>query len=234
MNIENKPDYLGHRERLRQRFLLGEGRDMADYELLELLLTIALPRKDVKPLAKQLIAKFGSFANVINAPAEDLLSVKGIKEGTLTVFKIVNVAAQRTSWQNLKSFEGPVISNFDSLVDYCRTSMCFSDVEELRLIYLDSSLRVLGQDIAQKGTINSVAVHPREIVKLVMNNHASSVIMVHNHPSGNVQPSKADIEMTKKIEEALSSIGIRLLDHLIISRNNNFSFAQHLRLHNLG
>ena len=225
-SAETKPDYLGHRERLRQRFLLSEGKDMADYELLELILTIALPRKDVKPLAKALIARFGSFAEVINASKDDLCAIAGIKENTVTVLKIINAALQRTSWQNLQSFDGPVILNFDSLIDYCHASMCYSDIEEFRLIYLDSKLHVIGQEIMQKGTINSVAIHPREVIKAAMNHHAAALVMVHNHPSGNVQPSKSDILMTERIDEACISIGIRLLDHLIISHQDYYSFAQ--------
>lgn len=222
-----KPDYLGHRERLRQRFLLSEGRDMADYELLELVLTISLPRKDVKPLAKSLINKFGSFANVINADKDELCLVPGIKENTATVLKIINVAAQRTTWQNLQSLDSPIILNLDALIDYCRSAMCYSDVEEFRLIYLDSKLHVVGQEIMQRGTINSVAIHPREVIKAAMNNHAASIIMVHNHPSGSVKPSKSDVAMTERIDEACDSIGIKLLDHLVISKNDYYSFAQH-------
>lgn len=228
--MDNKPSYLGHRERIRQRFLIGEGRDMADYELLELVLTIAIPRRDVKPLAKELINKFGSFAAVINASREDLLMVSGIKDGTITVLKVINAAALRTSWQNLQSLDGPIINNFDTLIDYCRSAMCYSDVEELRLIYLDSKLHVLGQEIIQRGTINSVAIHPREVIKYAMNNKAASIIMVHNHPSGDVHPSKSDISMTQKINEACNSIGIRLIDHLILSRNEYYSFSHHMLL----
>ena len=228
--MDNKPSYLGHRERIRQRFLIGEGRDMADYELLELVLTIAIPRRDVKPLAKELINKFGSFAAVINASREDLLMVSGVKDGTITVFKVINAAALRTSWQNLQSLDGPIINNFDTLIDYCRSAMCYSDVEELRLIYLDSKLHVLGQEIIQRGTINSVAIHPREVIKYAMNNKAASIIMVHNHPSGDVHPSKSDISMTQKINEACNSIGIRLIDHLILSRNEYYSFSHHMLL----
>ena len=230
---EIKPDYLGHRERLRQRFLLGDGRDMADYELLELVLTIAIPRRDVKPLAKTLISRFGNFAGVINANKDELCSISGVKENTVTILKVIKAALQRASWQNLQAFDGPVIMNFDSLIDYCRANMCYSDVEEFRLIYLDTKLHVIGQDIMQKGTINSVAIHPREVIKSAMSNKASAIIMVHNHPSGNVQPSKSDVAMTERIDEACESIGIRLLDHLVIGRNEYYSFAQHCLLRNI-
>ena len=228
--MDNKPSYIGHRERIRQRFLIGEGRDMADYELLELVLTIAIPRRDVKPLAKELINKFGSFAAVINASREDLLTISGVKDGTITVLKVINAAALRTSWQNLQSLDGPIINNFDTLVDYCRSAMCYNDIEELRIIYLDAKLHVLGQEILQRGTINSVAIHPREVIKYAMNNKAASIIMVHNHPSGDVQPSKSDISMTQKINEACNFIGIRLIDHLILSRNEYYSFSHHMLL----
>ena len=230
IKTEKQPDYIGHRERLRQRFLLGDGKDMADYELLELVLTIALPRRDVKPLAKMLISRFESFAGVINAPKEELMSIPGVKENTVTILKVINVAAQRTSWQNLKSLDGPIIMNTDSLIDYCRSAMCYSDVEEFRLIYLDSKLHIIGQEIMQRGTINSVAIHPREVLKAAMAHHGSSIIMVHNHPSGNGQPSKADVAMTERINEACASVGIHLLDHLILSRSESYSFAQYIKL----
>ncbi len=225
---ETQPDYIGHRERLRQRFLLGGGRDMADYELLELILTIALPRRDVKPLAKRLIAKFGSFGEVIKAPLESLIMIDGIKEHTATVLKIISVATDRCSWQSLQSSDTPIILNTDSLIDYCRSAMCYSDVEELRLIYLNPHLQIIGQETLQRGTLNCVAIHPREVIKAAMANKASAIIMVHNHPSGNVQPSEADIVMTKRVKEACESIGIKLLEHLVISKNDCYSFAEHI------
>ena len=183
-------------------------------------------------MAKSLINKFGSFANVINADKDELCLVPGIKENTATVLKIINVAAQRTTWQNLQSIDNPIILNLDALIDYCRSAMCYSDVEEFRLIYLDSKLHVVGQEIMQRGTINSVAIHPREVIKAAMNNHAVSIIMVHNHPSGSVKPSKSDVAMTERIDEACDSIGIKLLDHLVISKNDYYSFAQHDNLKN--
>lgn len=224
---DKQPDYIGHRQRLRQRFLLGDGKDMADYELLELVLTMAIPRRDVKPLAKTLINKFGSFAAVINASNQELLEIDGVKETTLTMLKVIKVASLRTSWQNLSASDGPVISDYDALIDYCRSAMSFSDVEELRLIYLDTKLHVLGQEVMQRGTINSVAIHPREIIKSAMANKAAAIIMVHNHPSGEVKPSKADLCMTNAVKEACISVSIKLCDHLIISKNDCFSFATH-------
>lgn len=161
-----QPDYLGHRQRLRQRFLLGEGKDMADYELLELVLTMAIPRRDVKPLAKKLIAEFNDFSGVINAPAAALLEVDGVKENTLAMLKVIKAAAIRTSWQTLCAAEAPVIRSPDTLLEYCRTSMCHSDVEELRIIFMDAKLQVIGEETMQRGTINAVAVHPPRSCKI--------------------------------------------------------------------
>lgn len=224
-NVTNdEPDYLGHRERLRRRFLLGGGRDMPDYELLELLLTIAIPRRDVKPLAKELIRKFGSFAEVVNAPLEELMLVKGVKENTAAVLRIVRECSVRSSWQSLKGMDAPVISDFDAMVDYCRSAMAYQMVEEFRIIFLNSKLYVIGEEIQQRGTVDQVAIHPREVIKSAMMHGASAMILVHNHPSGIVTPSKADMEITKRIKEAAEAVSIRLFDHLIISKSSVYSF----------
>lgn len=224
-NVTNdEPDYLGHRERLRRRFLLGGGRDMPDYELLELLLTIAIPRRDVKPLAKELIRKFGSFAEVVNAPLEELMLVKGVKENTAAVLRIVRECSVRSSWQSLRGMDAPVISDFDAMVDYCRSAMAYQTVEEFRIIFLNSKLYVIGEEIQQRGTVDQVAIHPREGIKSAMMHGASAMILVHNHPSGIVTPSKADMEITKRIKEAAEAVSIRLFDHLIISKSSVYSF----------
>lgn len=208
-NVTNdEPDYLGHRERLRRRFLLGGGRDMPDYELLELLLTIAIPRRDVKPLAKELIRKFGSFAEVVNAPLEELMLVKGVKENTAAVLRIVRECSVRSSWQSLRGMDAPVISDFDAMVDYCRSAMAYQTVEEFRIIFLNSKLYVIGEEIQQRGTVDQVAIHPREVIKSAMMHGASAMILVHNHPSGIVTPSKADMEITKRIKEAAEAVSI--------------------------
>lgn len=224
-NVTNdEPDYLGHCERLRRRFLLGGGRDMPDYELLELLLTIAIPRRDVKPLAKELIRKFGSFAEVVNAPLEELMLVKGVKENTAAVLRIVRECSVRSSWQSLRGMDAPVISDFDAMVDYCRSAMAYQTVEEFRIIFLNSKLYVIGEEIQQRGTVDQVAIHPREVIKSAMMHGASAMILVHNHPSGIVTPSKADMEITKRIKEAAEAVSIRLFDHLIISKSSVYSF----------
>ena len=214
----------GHRQRIRDKFLNNGGAALADYELLEAYLTIAIPRRDVKPLAKQLIAKFGSFAEVINAKNEDLLAVTGVGENTVFALKIVSEAARRMSWEILKDKDLPVIADMDALIDYCRMSMAYQDVEEFRLIYLNAKNRVIAEVTQQKGTINHVAIHPREVVKSALDNHASAVIMAHNHPTGDTTPSRADIDMTKKVNEALAAVNIQLHDHVIVSKYGCYSF----------
>lgn len=223
-NNVQTPDYLGHRQRLRDRFLKSDGRDMADYELLELVLTYAIVRRDVKPIAKLLIKEFGSFANVINASYEDLINIKGISENTAVLLKMINSAILRASWQKLSGEDAPVLKNIDDLIDYCRASMCYQDVEELRIIYLNSKLKVICEETLQKGTINNVAIHPREVIKSALQNHACSIIMVHNHPSGDTTPSKQDIMITKQIKDAAECVGVILQDHIVIGKYGHFSF----------
>ena len=226
MTEKSKPNLSneGHRQRIREKFLNNGGSALADYELLEAYLTIAIPRRDVKPLAKQLIAKFGSFAEVINAKNEDLLSITGVGENTVFALKIISEAARRMSWEMLKDKDAPVIADMDALIDYCRMAMAYQDVEEFRLIYLNGKNRVIAEVTQQKGTINHVAIHPREVVKSALDNHASAVIMVHNHPTGDTTPSRADIDITKKVYEALSAVNIQLHDHVIVSKYGCYSF----------
>ena len=223
---EKQPDYLGHRQRLRTRFLLTGGKDMPDYEFLEFLLTMSIPRRDVKPLAKQLIKKFGSFAGVVNASDHELLAISGIKETTLALLKAIKEGAIRMQWQNLNASDTPLINNWDLMVDYCRMKMSHKQVEEFMVIYLNSKLYLIGEEIQQRGTLNQVAVHPREVIKSAMDKGAAAIILVHNHPSGIVKPSHADIEITKNIVQAGNVVDINVLDHLIISKDNVYSFVQ--------
>lgn len=221
-----QPDYLGHRQRLRTRFLLTGGKDMPDYEFLEFLLTMSIPRRDVKPLAKQLIKKFGSFAGVVNAPDNELLAISGIKETSLALLKAIKEGAIRMQWQNLNASDTPLINNWDLMIDYCRMKMSHKQVEEFMIIYLNSKLYLIGEEIQQRGTLNQVAIHPREVIKSAMDKGAAAIILVHNHPSGIVKPSRADIEITKNIVQAGSVVDINVLDHLIISQDNVYSFVQ--------
>ncbi len=224
---DETPDYIGHRKRLKERFIKGDGKDMADYELIELILTLAIPRRDVKPIAKQLIKTFGDFAGVLNASPLQLMEINGIKESAVTVLKIIRAAAQRLSWQNLASDDMPVLLNIDSLIDFCRCAMAYSDVEELHIIYLDAKLKVIKTELMQRGSLTGVSASPRNIVKSAMENKAVSIIMVHNHPSGNTKPSENDKIITRKVAEACELMGIKLQEHIIISKSSYFSFREH-------
>ena len=224
---EENPDYLGHRARLKERFLKGNGRDMADYELLELLLTYAIPRRDVKPLAKKMLQSFGTLAEVVAAPDYRLKDIKGIKDSTLILLKLLKVVSERLSWQNLASDDKPIIFSMDSLIEYCRTSIAYSDVEELYLIYLDSDLHIIDKELFQKGSVSSVTASPREIIKHALHIGSTNIIMVHNHPSGSPRPSENDLKLTRMIEEACLTVNIKMQDHLIITKSDYFSFLEH-------
>lgn len=220
------PLYMGHRQRLRERFLRSNGTDMADYEALELLLMYAIPRRDVKPLAKNLIKKFGSFAEVITAPVERLLEVEGIKESSTTLIKFVEYTAKKLSWQNLAFEDVPYITSTDTLIEFCRCSMGYSEVEVLRIIYVDAKLKVLESEVLQKGSVSSVNISARDIVANALKKNASGVIMVHNHPTGDPRPSSNDIEATKRVKVACDTLGITLHEHLIITPSDYYSFAE--------
>lgn len=222
--MEKSADYLGHRERLRERYIADEGKSMADYELLELLLTGFIPRKDVKPISKRLIKRFGSLTGVLKARREDLKTVEGVGEIVSTYLKVVNTCGERSGWENLSEEKVSILSDWDNMVNYCRSTMGYLEIEELRLILLDARCQVIKEEIIQRGTVNRVAIHPREILKTVINTQALKVILVHNHPSGDVTPSRDDIAITKQINEALQNVGIGLVDHLIVSKNLVFSF----------
>lgn len=223
---DDKPLYLGHRQRLKERFIRSEGTDMADYEAIELLLTYAIPRRDVKPLAKALINEFGSFAGVISAPIERLLEVSGIKENSAILIKFIEFSAKKLSWQNLAFEDAPYITSTDTLIEFCRCSMGYSEVEVLRLIYVDTKLKVIGTEVLQKGSVASVNILPRDIVAKALKKNASGVIMIHNHPSGDPRPSDNDIEATKRVKTACDAVGISLHEHLIITPSDFYSFAQ--------
>ena len=226
MSEKSEPMYIGHRQRLKERFVRSEGADMADYEAVELLLTYAIPRRDVKPLAKALIKEFGSFAGVISAPMDRLLEVSGIKDNSAVLIKFIEFAAKKLSWQNLAFEDAPYITSTDSLIEFCRCSMGYSEVEVLRLIYVDSKLKVIGTEILQKGSISSVNISPRDIVTKALKKNASGIIMVHNHPSSDPRPSKNDIGATKLVKLACDAVGVTLHEHIVITPSDFYSFAQ--------
>ena len=224
--MEGNLSYIGHRQRLKERFLRGFGIDMADYEALELMLTYAIPRRDVKPLAKVLIKEFGSFAGVITADYQRLLEIEGIKENSATLIKFIEFASQKLSWQNLASDNTPFISSTDALIEFCRCTMGYNEVEVLRLIYVDAKLKVIDTEVLQKGSVSSVNINPRDIVANALRKNASGVIMVHNHPSGDPKPSHNDVEATKRAKQACDAVGITLHEHLIITPSDYYSFAK--------
>jgi DNA repair protein RadC len=216
------PHYHGHRQRLRQRFAAGGADALPDYELLELLLFMAIPQRDIKPLAKALIQKFESFADVIAAPAERLMEVDGVKEGTVAALKIVEAAALRLA--KAKIIGKPALSSWEALLDYCAASMSRSQTEEFHVLFLDRKNVLLAEEVHQRGTVDHTPVYPREVVKRALELGASALILVHNHPSGDPTPSRADIAMTREIQAAAKTLKIELHDHLVIGRGKHASF----------
>jgi DNA repair protein RadC len=216
-----KPHYTGHRARLRERFL-ADPEAMPDYELLELLLCLAQPRGDVKPLAKALLARFGGFAEVVSAEPEKLRSVKGLGETGVAALKTAQATAVRLLRDRVRN--QPVLSSWDRLLDYCRAAMAYGPVEQFRLLFLDTRNRLIADEPQQKGTVNHTPVYPREVVRRALELHASAIILVHNHPSGDPTPSKADIQMTLQIRNAAHAVGVSLHDHVIVGRDGHVSF----------
>jgi DNA repair protein RadC len=210
----------GHRQRLRARFLKGS--TLPDYELLELTLFPAIPRKDTKPLAKRLLAHFGSYAEVIAAPAQRLLEVEGVGEAVVNQLKIVEAAAARLAQAQILA--KPVLSSWTALIDYCMAAMARAPREEFRVLYLDRKNVLIADEVQAKGTVDHAPVYPREIVKRALEHGASALILVHNHPSGDPTPSRADIEMTREIVQAAKALKIAIHDHLVIGRAGHASF----------
>ena len=218
----DEPHYLEHRQRLRARFLDGGADALPDYELMELLLFAAIPRRDVKPLAKELVRKFGSFAEAIAAPRERLVEVRGVGDGVVAQLKLVEAAALRLSKTQL--LNRPALSSWSALLDYCAAAMARSPYEEFRVLFLDRKNNLIADEVQSTGTIDHAPVYPREIVKRALELHASSLILVHNHPSGDPTPSRADIDMTREIVQAAGALRITIHDHVIIGRGGAASF----------
>jgi DNA repair protein RadC len=215
------PHYHGHRERLRERFLEAGSAAVSDYELIELVLFRALPRRDVKPLAKELIARFGSFAEVVSAPRERLAETKGLGDAAIAELKIVEAAAQRLARGQVQ--KRPVLSSWSSVLDYCRTAMAFADKEQFRVLFLDKRNNLIADEMQQKGTVDHTPVYPREVVKRALELAATAVILVHNHPSGDPTPSQADIQMTLEIINVAKPLGIAVHDHIIVGKDGHAS-----------
>ncbi len=221
-NLKNINHAAGHRERLRARFRKAGVDGVQDYELLELVLFRAIPRRDVKPLAKELIATFGGFAQTLAAPIERLTEVKGVSDSVAQELKIVQAAAVKLA--QARVLKRPVISSWDALLSYCRAAMADEKTELFRILFLDKKNILIADEVQQRGTVDHTPVYPREVVKRALELGASAIILVHNHPSGDPTPSNADIEMTKQIVSAAKALDIRVHDHLVIGHEHHASF----------
>ncbi len=217
------PSYLAdHRARLRERFMQGGAGAMPDYELLELVLFRAIPRQDVKPLARRLMDRFGDFNRVLSAPPARLAEIAGVGPAVIQELKIVEASAQRLA--RARVINRPVLTSWDALLDYCHTAMAHREIEEFRVLYLDRKNVLIADEQQARGTVDHVPVYPREIMRRALELTASALILVHNHPSGDPTPSQADISMTSRIVTAGEVMGITVHDHLIIGKSRELSF----------
>ena len=217
------PSYIAdHRKRLRDRFMQGGAAAMPDYELLELVLFRAIPRQDVKPLARLLLDTFGDFNRVITATPARLVMVKGVGDAVVVELKLLEAASQRL--MRARVMNRPVLSSWDALLDYCHTAMAHRETEQFRILFLDRKNVLIADEEQAKGTVDHVPVYPREVVKRALELNASALILVHNHPSGDPTPSDADITMTHQVQDAAQVLGITLHDHLIIGKSRELSF----------
>jgi DNA repair protein RadC len=222
----NLPSYIkDHRKRLRERFTAGGHAAMPDYELLELTLFRSLPRCDVKPVANRLLETFGNFNEVLSASVERLTQVRGVGDLVAIDLKVVEAAAHRLARSRV--IQRQVISSWDALLDYCRTTMAHRETELFRILYLDRKNVLIADEEQAKGTVDHVPVYPREVVKRALELNASALILVHNHPSGDPTPSDSDIAMTRQIEDAARALSITLHDHLVIGKSAEYSFRAH-------
>lgn len=216
-----KPHFLGHRDRLRERFEKQGDAALADYELLELLLYRSIRQADTKPLAKALIARFGSLAEVFGAPVERLQEVKGVGAAVALDIKAITAVARRMAFDAIRGRE--ILSSWAQVLDYCQAAMALETREQFRILFLDKKNALIADEVQQVGTVDHTPVYPREVVRRALELSATALILVHNHPSGDPTPSRADIEMTRTIVEAAKPMGIAIHDHIIIGKNRHAS-----------
>lgn len=221
---KSTPHYSGHRQRLRERFIIGGENALQDYELLELLLFMAIPRRDVKPLAKSLLDSFGSLPELMSASHSAISQIDGISENTATAIKTVTAIANRMIKQEI--MQKPVLNNWTRLIDYCHMSMAHETREHFRILFLNKKNEMIADEIQGSGTVDHTPAYPREIMKRALELGATALILVHNHPSGDPKPSQADIDMTKAIIEGARTFNITIHDHIVIARNGHTSFRQ--------
>ena len=212
-----KPHYAGHRERLRERAAAGGHGALPDYEVLELLLFRSVPRGDVKPLAKQLLARFGSLSGVLGATPQELATVKGVGEAIALDLKLVAEAALRMGREQVA--RRPVISSWSALLAYVKTALAHEAREQFRVLFLDKKNQLIADEVMNRGTVDHAPVYPREVVRRALELSASALILVHNHPSGDPTPSSADVDMTRQVVEAARPLRIAIHDHLIAARD---------------
>lgn len=215
------PHYLGHRQRLRERFREAGPEALSDYELLELVLFRSVPRADTKERAKALLKRFGSLGEVLGAPEPRLQEVEGVGEAAALDLKVVAAVAGRMARGAVMQRE--VLSSWTQVLDYCRAAMAFQPREEFRILFLDKRNALIADEVQQTGTIDHTPVYPREVVKRALELSASALILVHNHPSGDPTPSKADIDMTRTVAATARPLGIAVHDHIVIGRNGHSS-----------
>jgi DNA repair protein RadC len=218
----DEPHYLGHRDRLKARFREAGPDTLQDYELLELILFQVLPRRDTKPIAKALLARFGSFSDVLAAPAERLTEIDGIGETAAHHLKLFAAAAKRFAHDAVR--EQPVLDSWQAVLDHCRAAMAFEPIEQFRILFLDKKNKLIAEEVQQKGTVDHTPVYPREVIKRALELSATALILVHNHPSGDPTPSRADIQMTKSLVDIAKPLGIAVHDHIIVGRDGHASF----------
>lgn len=222
--LSEKPHFYGHRDRLRERFAHDGGDNLPDYELLELLRFQLLPRRDVKPLAKQMILRFGSFAETLAAPTHQLADFNGMGDTSALALKAIYAAAKRMARQN--AMNKSVLGHRDAVSEHCRVSMAYESKEQFRILFLNNKNVLIADEVQQIGTVNHTPVYPREVVKRALDHSATAIILVHNHPSGDPTPSRDDIEMTKKIRDAGKPLVVVVHDHFIIGKNGVTSFRE--------
>jgi DNA repair protein RadC len=221
---DEKPHFHGHRARLRARFLDSGGAGIPDYEILELILFGVFRNGDVKPLAKALVAEFGSLAAALAAPPERLAKVPGCGAAVIAALKVTREAGLRML--KADAMQRPAVSNWQALLDYCRAALQHEGVEQFRILFLDRKNQVIADEQQQRGTVDHTPVYPREVVKRALELNAAALILVHNHPSGDPTPSRADVEMTRQVAEAAAALGIAVHDHLIIGRKGHVSLRE--------
>lgn len=218
---QQRAHYHGHRDRLRQRFTESGHEALQDYELLELILFRLLPRRDTKPIAKDMLERFGSFSETLSAPPHLLKEIDGLGPTAVTDLKVILAAAQRFARDQIP--DRLVLGSWAALIDYCHSQMAFETKEQFRILFLDKKNKLIADEVQQVGTIDHTPVYPREVIKRTLELSASALILVHNHPSGDPSPSSADVQMTKAIANVAEPLGITVHDHIIIGRSGHAS-----------